>query len=113
MATREPVPTYAEVSYSFKDKQGNIRTQFNPTWLKWFIDLGNQVLTGQVDLTSQVTGILPQANGGYGVAVPVTPNGAGVTFSPAAGTNLTDTATWNGFTIADIVDALEQVGILT
>jgi hypothetical protein len=45
----QPVPSYAEVSYSYYDeREQKTKSKFNPVWLSWFISLNGFVTTGIV-----------------------------------------------------------------
>ena len=68
----QPAPTYATVSYAFKNKKsGQTESAFNPVWLSWFLSLGQEV-AGATNLATQVTGTLGTANGGTGAVGPYT-----------------------------------------
>lgn len=71
----QPVPTYAEVSFSHYDEKTKKTTnQFNPAWLSWFLSLTRSI--GSVDLSSPgVTGVLATVNGGTGTDITAYFNG--------------------------------------
>lgn len=49
MSTFQPVPSYAEVSYSYYDeKSKTTKSKFNPVWLSWFISLHGFATSGVV-----------------------------------------------------------------
>ena len=78
-------PTAAEGQIRDNTTLGQIEAYVNGAW----ITLGGAV-SSTINLASQVTGILPKANGGTGTATPAL----------VAGTNVTITGTWPNQTIA-------------
>lgn len=117
MATNFPVPpTYAD---PITQDATSGKAVFNPIWLQWFLDVAQifsnlSVGSGGTVVHNSLGGLQGGAAGEY-YHLPTIPKAAGTEATRVDGVGLTvkvDT-TYGGYTVGQVVKALESLGILT